>query len=1241
MTLNMASAAVAPNQQRSDSSVASKSARPHGQIIGSTPVDNQSDEKIKEAPAKCNHFSIRGYVSEVRKRDPKLCDPFSPYVSREGSTDTKHELPPMVVPKFKWWKCDGCILGVGSSNGIGNKSQKSTNEVDAPMPLIEHTSEVDAPRERNTDQASTSTDSNNDNRNVAPSSTICADPKGKGKAHVEDELVPQTGYENGFLKDSSSQGIQQHTTGGIEATRSVADEVILRSTQQKNCRPNGIQIGPSKEHLNHEDDTSNQTSQVKPVHTSLIDGAGTEVAGIFYGPGGDGKGRLVSLPDLNEFNGEPSDDDDENDNEALPAGNSNLCEDDDDYLGAERRKTPKIRLLSELLGLKENHSDAKLKKKNPSFSSFAVSDSQGGSTMNENAKRKRVCSQDEESKSVEIKGLSNGTKKLRTLQVEISESESEDESTEIISEAFTKRRNRSTREKSPLFEKGGKKVNFVDHGASSSSMSRQKIIPKSSQEKGKSSNCDRVTDLPRKTDALPQVEERNLVLTKSRGKNMLQGGKEQTSLSICKNHMPRDGKEAMKKGTEHVRNEPSHDGYYTGKGTYHFPESYFPVGNNQICVPPPQNGMYPHPSPVEHMLLDASVLRKHTENRNIGETNLAFKASGSAAFVGSQFDGNRERNTGSKSNLKRKQAWFTETGDRCPLVHHSVKQVSNSVMNQKELTNEVRGRIQDIDINSIPTDDKVPEQGIGDDNHDIPMDIVELMAKNQYERNLSDPKEKHNPVSLPNYDKTVRSNGNNSNYGENMSTLGQPHFLSMQKPIITDSRNMFNGYEDMGSCRQKLLGPYSDLNQNHVSFRGNLRENQVSGYNSTISLNPNNWNRQMSGVQRCLPGFLQTVDSYNRFRVSSSPRPNIDPRVWPPSMVASRMPVGITKPEMISPSSNSTLNKGKMHHHHHHHPGPNILNFSGVNLGKQNMNFSNGSYNSGGPVESSGLGSGSRPAGKQKPMGSVDLYSNEAIPAMHLLSLMQSAAKMRPPSPMDGGGKAEILKRPPNFNNQESGPPVPPVPLSVVGPSSSRQPLLENNGRISMLENSCHPCYPALPPGPHFASSSFQNDGPPFGRNTGFISPIPLTSRGQRNMESSHFVSPGGDHRPHRSVPCDVGRKRALASSAFDKGKGISGILSPSSSAMISPLPTSYGKTVVWPSTNKEICMVNRNPSEFNDLKELSRYTIGPEDLRPRGGAAREKSARPRGDAKRPHHEMRMNKQLIPSGKDRDRQRKP
>ncbi|KAL2931231.1 hypothetical protein RDABS01_036641 [Bienertia sinuspersici] len=60
------------------------------------------------------------------------------------------------------------------------------------------------------------------------------------------------------------------------------------------------------------------------------------------------------------------------------------------------------------------------------------------------------------------------------------------------------------------------------------------------------------------------------------------------------------------------------------------------------------------------------------------------------------------------------------------------------------------------------------------------------------------------------------------------------------------------------------------------------------------------------------------------------------------------------------------------------------------------------------------------------------------------------------------------------------------------------------------------------------------------------------------------------------------------------------------------------------------------NPSEFNDLRVVSRNMIGPEDLMPKG-TAHEKSARPIGESKR--QDMRLNKP-IPSGKECEKQKK-
>ncbi|XP_047939679.1 protein EMBRYONIC FLOWER 1-like [Salvia hispanica] len=52
------------------------------------------------------HFSIRGFVAGMRKKDPKTCFPFS---SQGVNDDLVDDLPPLSVPKFRWWQCPACV----------------------------------------------------------------------------------------------------------------------------------------------------------------------------------------------------------------------------------------------------------------------------------------------------------------------------------------------------------------------------------------------------------------------------------------------------------------------------------------------------------------------------------------------------------------------------------------------------------------------------------------------------------------------------------------------------------------------------------------------------------------------------------------------------------------------------------------------------------------------------------------------------------------------------------------------------------------------------------------------------------------------------------------------------------------------------------------------------------------------------------------------------------------------------
>ncbi|KAJ4953234.1 hypothetical protein NE237_030066 [Protea cynaroides] len=85
-------------------------------LIESQPseLDNVGDIQKTD---KCGHFSIRGYVAEVRRKDRKICWPF-PTVGNCNKLE-EQMLPPLHVPEFRWWCCQNCL--------------RKTDAKDAPM----------------------------------------------------------------------------------------------------------------------------------------------------------------------------------------------------------------------------------------------------------------------------------------------------------------------------------------------------------------------------------------------------------------------------------------------------------------------------------------------------------------------------------------------------------------------------------------------------------------------------------------------------------------------------------------------------------------------------------------------------------------------------------------------------------------------------------------------------------------------------------------------------------------------------------------------------------------------------------------------------------------------------------------------------------------------------------------------------------------------------------------------------
>ncbi|XP_038898628.1 protein EMBRYONIC FLOWER 1 isoform X2 [Benincasa hispida] len=93
------------HHQKNDSSIILRTTVPFIEI-DSLFIDLSSCIDKPDA-GNCDHFSIRGYASQMREKDWKKCWPFDLDGDYE-SAETISLLPPFHVPQFRWWRCQNC-----------------------------------------------------------------------------------------------------------------------------------------------------------------------------------------------------------------------------------------------------------------------------------------------------------------------------------------------------------------------------------------------------------------------------------------------------------------------------------------------------------------------------------------------------------------------------------------------------------------------------------------------------------------------------------------------------------------------------------------------------------------------------------------------------------------------------------------------------------------------------------------------------------------------------------------------------------------------------------------------------------------------------------------------------------------------------------------------------------------------------------------------------------------------------
>ncbi|KAL2548407.1 protein EMBRYONIC FLOWER 1-like [Forsythia ovata] len=113
------------NHQKIDSPASTP--RPLGMLIRINSIAIDLSMVAEEDTQEHEHFSIRGYVAGTRKKDRKLCLPFA---SQANGGDLEENLPPLYVPRFRWWECLNCVSDIGTET-----SSEEIMMEQSPVPL--------------------------------------------------------------------------------------------------------------------------------------------------------------------------------------------------------------------------------------------------------------------------------------------------------------------------------------------------------------------------------------------------------------------------------------------------------------------------------------------------------------------------------------------------------------------------------------------------------------------------------------------------------------------------------------------------------------------------------------------------------------------------------------------------------------------------------------------------------------------------------------------------------------------------------------------------------------------------------------------------------------------------------------------------------------------------------------------------------------------------------------------------
>ncbi|KAK4364911.1 hypothetical protein RND71_016269 [Anisodus tanguticus] len=306
-------------------------------------------------PGNCEHFTIRGYTAEMRSKDKKICSPFG------SSNMPEEQLPPLDVPKFKRWWCYNCMREVGADESAGDEigdASVHTGSTTAAAHILTNMKYVSEPQngegsnaimdgsvDTSDDEFISSWKRNKPICNVVGNKTVKAGD-GTGSEGVRIEEIGNPATEVIVSKQYSAREIEPNSTVLLvletvanpldSSTKIAVTEPIPSNDGNDKVVPHDGrdgEIDPEKEKgsRNGQRTVSNTSGQMellgskeKVLNTSNV--------------------KLRGLPSLGS----------RKDTITSKGSDANLAENNQCDLHEDSRKTPKVRLMTDLLGGKVN-----------------------------------------------------------------------------------------------------------------------------------------------------------------------------------------------------------------------------------------------------------------------------------------------------------------------------------------------------------------------------------------------------------------------------------------------------------------------------------------------------------------------------------------------------------------------------------------------------------------------------------------------------------------------------------------------------------------------------------------------------------------------------------------------------------------------------------------------------------------------------------------------------------------------